>query len=161
MSNYIVPPKFGRAVRLPDRVGTTDIQHCLVPILYSPQTSIVALAHVYDLSGSDRYSGDRVIDSLLEDMTRIDSGVLSFPLRAHLVGELDESLAKPENRTNRVSSALKQRGIPIVNRIVGGLSRKNVYIHDGPPRLFVQEYLEDCVQRYGEFHAEREHWLNQ
>lgn len=160
MNNYIVPPKYGKAVRLPDRVGTTDIQHCLVPIIYSPQTSIVALAHVYDITGSGRYSGDKVIESLLEDMATIDPTVLSFPFRAHLVGELDASLAKPENRTSRVSSALERRGIPVSNRIIGGTMRKNVYIHDGPPRLFVQEYLEDCVQRYGEFHAEQEQWLD-
>ena len=159
MTNAIkINPKQGIALRLPERPSTDDLHYCLAPILYSSETRIVAMAHVYDLSGPARYSAENVIDSLIEDMMAKDNSVKPASLRAHLVGELTDSLALPESRTKKVVAALRSRKIPIIHKVIGGQYWKRVSILEHP-EMFVEEYLEDCVRRYGEFHAEKDHLL--
>ena len=156
---YHVPPKSGLAKRLPERAYTTALENCLGVVLYSAETGVVGLAHVYDTVGPARYSADNVVESLLEDMLAVDANVNIRTLRAHLIGEQELSLAFSGNRTLRVTAALRKREIRIVTQIVGGHLWKNIYVHDGPARMLFQGYLEDSVQRYGEFHAEQEEWL--
>lgn len=159
MTNAIkVHPKQGIALRLPQRSYTDDLQYCLAPILYSPETRIVAMAHVYDTFGPARYSADKVIDSLIEDMIAKDSSVKPASLRAYLVGELNASIAMPTSRTSKVTASLRERKIPIMHKVLGGRFWKRVSILE-QPEMLVEEYLEDCVQRYGEFQAEKEHLL--
>lgn len=153
-----VHPKQGIALRLPERPYTDNLQYCLAPILYSPETRIVAMARVYDTFGPSQYSAEKVIDSLIEDMIALDSHVSSSSLRASLVGELAESLAMPTSRTSKVIASLRQRRIPIMHKVLGGKFWKRVSILESPEML-VEEYLEDCVQRYGEFYAEKENRL--
>lgn len=154
----LVRPKQGIALRLPQRPYTDGLHHCLAPLLYSPETRIVALAHVYDPAGPARYSADQVIDSLIEDMMAKDSGVKPTSLRAYLVGELRESIARPGSRTSKVTASLRERRIPIMHKVLGGQFWKKVCVLEHP-EILVEEYLENCVQRYGEFHAEREYRL--
>ena len=157
-SAVLVQPKQGIALRLPQRPYTDGLHHCLAPILYSPETRIVAMAHVYDPAGPARYSAERVIDSLIEDMIAKDPKVSSLPLRASLVGELSISLRMPISRTLKVISGLQKYRIPIRHKVLGGQFWKRVCVLESA-EIFVEEYLEDCVRRYGEFHAEKEHHL--
>lgn len=153
-----VPPKQGIASRLPERLYTDDLHYCLAPVLYSPDTGIIAMAHIYDTFGPARYSADKVIDSLIEDMITLDNSIKPASLKAYLVGELTDSLAMPESRTKKVLAALQEKRIPVVHKVLGGQFWKGVSILERPEML-VEEYLEDCIRRYGEFHAEKEHWL--
>lgn len=153
-----VHPKQGIALRLPQRPYTVDLQYCLAPLLYSPETRMVALAHVYDVAGPARYSADHVIDSLIEDIVAQESSVKPASLRASIVGELADSLVLPNNRTSKVFKALKENKIPIIHKVLGGQFWKRVSILESAEML-VEEYLEDYLQRYGEFHAERKYWL--
>ena len=154
----LVPPKQGIALRLPQRSYTTDLHYCLAPILYSPDTGIVAMAHVYDTFGPARYSAENVIDSLIEDMVVKDSSIKPASVRASLVGELTLSLGMPTSRTSKVLIGLQKYRIPIIHQVLGGQFWKTVSILERPEML-VEEYLEDCVRRYGEFHAEKEYRL--
>lgn len=153
-----VHPKQGLALQLPQRLYTDDLQYCLAPILYSPDTGIVAMAHVYDTFGPARYSADKVIDNLIEDMVAKDNSVKLDSLRACLVGELTDSLAMPDSRTKKVRAALQERKIPLRHKVLGGQFWKRVCVLEHP-EILVEEYLEDCVRRYGEFHAEKRHLL--
>lgn len=153
-----VHPKQGIALRLPERPYTDNLQYCLASILYSPETKIVAMAHVYDTFGPARYSADKVIDSLIEDMVAQDQRVSVSSLRASLVGELTDSLAMPTSRTSKVTAALRKRKIHLIHKVLGGQFWKRVSVMEHP-EILVEEYLEDCVRRYGEFQAEKEHHL--
>ena len=157
-SAVLVQPKQGIALRLPQRPYTDGLHHCLAPILYSPETRIVAMAHVYDPAGPARYSAERVIDSLIEDMIAKDSSVKIASLRAYLVGELSDSLAMSTSRTSKVKAALRERKIPIMHKVLGGQFWKRVAVLESE-EIFVEEYLEDYVRRYGEFQAMREYRL--
>ena len=157
-SAQYVPPKQGIALRLPQRSYTNDLQHCLAPILYSSETGIVAMAHVYDTFGPARYSADNVIDSLIEDMIAQDLRVSPSSIRASLVGEQTVSVGMPTSRTSKVTTALQKYKIPIIHKVLGGQFWKKVCVLESP-EIVVEEYLQDSVRRYGEFHAEKEHWL--
>jgi len=157
-SAIYVPPQQGIALRLPQRPYTNDLQHCLAPILYSPETKIVAMAHVYDTFGPARYSADNVIDSLIEDMITQDNSIKPSSLRASLVGEQTISVEMPTSRTSKVTAALQKYKIPIIHKVLGGYFWKKVCVMERP-EILVEEYLQDCVRRYGEFQAQKEHWL--
>lgn len=153
-----VHPKEGIALRLPQRPYTVDLKYCLATILYSPETRIISMAHVYEISGPARYSADNAVESLIEEIIAEESSVKPSSLRAHLVGELTASLVLPNNRTSKVIAALRERKIPIRHKVLGGQFWKRVSILE-TSEMLVEEYLEDCVQSYGKFQAEREYRL--
>lgn len=146
-----VKPKQGKAVRLPHTLYTQGLHHCLAVALYSPQVGVIGLAHVFDERG--KFGTDGVVDSLLEEMVGIGSTMYVPSIRAYLIGELDESLAMPENRTERVSAALARKKISIINKMVGGRLWRDVYFEAAAIR--VVEYREDWAKVYEEFQAEQ------
>ncbi len=149
--NINVKPREGKAVASPHSIYTTGIHHCVALILYAPSVEVTGLAHVFDEQG--RFGADTVVESLLEEMIKINGQIAPSLVQAYLIGELDESLAQPGSRTERISTILDQRSIPILHKDVGGRLWRDVYV--GSMNIRVVSYREDWERAYEEFHPEK------